>query len=161
VKSPNIDHGIVWRLSTAIVLALAALALFLLHGTQKTGVSFPAEQEARPLMVQVDREIDTILARLKIQKEWIRKSEVAISGTTLTRTERKIMIPPDLLPVQVNLALSTMARKYNGRAIASENSRENSVSIHLEFRGMIMETVILKPDPRLKRSTPGEPSTTI
>ena len=61
------------------------------------------------------------------------------------------MIPPDVLPVQLNQALNSMARRYHGRAIASENLKENSVTIHIELEGYIVETIILRPSPELRR----------
>jgi len=161
VNTKHFDRGLVWRVLAAGALALAALGLFLIHRTRSSETAISREVESQPLMAQVDRDVDTVLARFGIQKEWIRKSQLPIAGSTLTRIERKITVPPEILAVQVNLALSRMVKKYDGRVVASENSRENTVSIHLEFHGIILETLTLKPDPRLRRGTSAETAPTI
>jgi len=39
----------------------------------------------------------------------------------------------------MNAAFNTMAKRYNGRAVASENLKENYVTIHIETGGSIVQ----------------------
>ncbi len=150
----RLDWGMVFRVITAVLLAGAAFGLFLLNRAgQKEEILQPREvqKDLSSVAAEMDQQVDTILARFKIEKSWSRKQRVAIPGTGLYRTERRVLIPPDVQPVQMNVAFNRMARKYDGRAIASENIKENLVTIHIELEQYIIQTIILKPVKDLKR----------
>jgi len=148
------EKGVVFRFLISLALACSALVLFLVN---RTALVKPPEQRQRAvkeIVADVDREVDSVLARFHLEKEWIRKKQISIPNSSIHRTERKIMIPADVLPVQINVALNSMARRYNGRAVASENLKENSVTIHVELEGYIVQTIILRPAPEAKRPAP-------
>src|SRR5437016_1368142 len=136
------------RLGASIMLALAALGLFLLNRSTFTGGSSEVSAE---VAADVDREVDSVLARFNIEKGWVKK--IPIPNGRGSRIERRVGMPSRLMgsTVQMNVAFSSMARKYHGRAIASENLRENSVTIHIEMDGFIVQTIIFKTNPALNR----------
>ncbi len=154
-----IDKGTLGRLVIAGLLALVALVLFLLpreHGPAPPTAEEPAiDSELLQRAAQLDRDIDTVLARFGIEPEWVRKREIPLPGKELVRWERRVAIPPDMLPIQLNLAFNAVAKRYNGRAIASENSKDNSVTIHVELDGLILQSIILKPSSQLQRPARG------
>ena len=115
------------------------------------------QRSVQEIVADVDREVDTVMAHFRIERKWIRKQLIPIPNAEISRTERRIMIPPDVLPVQMNQALNSMARRYHGRAIASENLKENSVTIHIELEGYIVETIILRPSPELRPAGAARP----
>ncbi len=140
----------------AVVLALAALALFLLPHSR--GPSPPSSGEDEPrhvdreIAARLDHDIDTVLGRFGIEQEWVRKREVPLPGKEVSRWERRVAIPPDMIPIQMNLAFSALAKRYHGRAVASENSKDNTVTIHMELGGLILQTIILRPNSQLQRT---------
>src|SRR5271169_7089689 len=148
----NFDKGIIFRFLLSLVLAAAALGLFLMSRAKITQPVAKNEKDFSSLTLQLDRDVDTVLSHFKIQKEWSRKLQVPIPNSTLNRVERRVLIPPDVLPIQMNLVLNRMAKKYNGRAVASENLKENTITIHIEVEGTILETIVLKTDAHLKKN---------
>ena len=139
----------IFRFIIAVVLALAAIGLFWMNRSAVIKSTEPPKKDFSELLARVDRDVDTVLARFNIEKEWMKKRE--IPGSFVGRIERRVLIPPDVQSVQINLALNTMVRRYGGRAIASENLKENTIAIHIEFEGYILESLILKPSKELKR----------
>lgn len=115
-----------------------------MNRTTLTLPTVPTQEQITKTLAQLDRDVDTVLAHFGIEQKWIKKQQVAVLNSNFVRTERRVMIPPDVLSVQVNLALNTMARRYNGRAIATENLKENTVTIHLKIENQIVQTVVLK-----------------
>jgi hypothetical protein len=143
----TMTRGVLVRVVISVALAAGALTLFLL---QRSEVAPPPEvrvRNVREMVGAIDREVDTVLARFQLTGRAIRKSVVPIPNTDLGRTERRVLTPPGFVPVQLNQALNAMARRYAGRAVASENLKENMVTIHIELEGYIIETIVLRPDP--------------
>ena len=151
------DKGVFVRLLVSAALAAGALSLFLVHRATLVQPPEVRQRTVREIVADVDREVDTVLAHFQIEKRWIRKQQIPIPNAEISRTERRVLIPPDVLPVQMNQVLNAMARRYHGRAIASENLKENSVTIHIELEGYIVQTIILKPSPELRREAEKEP----
>ena len=147
----GMTRGVLVRVVLSLALASGALVLFLL---QRSEVAPPQEvrvRNVREMVGAIDREVDTVLARFALSGRAVRKSVVPIPNTELGRTERRVLTPPGFIPVQLNQALNAMARRYAGRAVASENLKENMVTIHIELEGYIIETIILRPDPAQRR----------
>ena len=152
----KLGSGVLLRVLLSVMLAGAALTLFLMHRATLDRPPEVRQHNVRDIVADVDREVDTVLVHFRIEKRWIRKEQIPIPNAEISRTERRVTIPPDVIPVQLNQALNTMARRYNGRAIASENLKENSVTIHIELEGYIVQTIILKPTPDLRRDGAGK-----
>jgi hypothetical protein len=148
---PGLARGILVRVIISVGLAAAALTLFLLQRSHLERPPEVRQRNVREMVAAIDREVDTVLVRFRIEPRWVRKSQVPIPNAEISRTERRILTPPELVPVQMNQVLNAMARRYAGRAIASENLKENSVTIHIELEGYIVQTLILKPNPELRR----------
>ena len=151
------DKGILIRVALAIVLACVALGVFLLNqrffGTHPEAAEVKERNEDLSAMLgSMDRAVDSVLTRFGIEKEWIRKRQIPLEKVNLMRTERRVAIPMNILPITLNLALNTAAKRYDGRAIASENLKENTVTIHIELKGYIIQTIIVKPTRELRRS---------
>lgn len=155
----NIDRGIMVRSVLAIFLAALALAFFLSQGENRSPVieqpasnSNPAAGHAdwRVDLPLIDHQVDSILTAFGIQKTRMKRKQYPVPDANFSRIERKVDVPPDFLPVELNAALNAMAHAYNGRAIASENLREHITTIHIELNGYIIETLALSPKLSLK-----------
>ena len=149
----GLDKSIIFRFFFILVLVGAAIGLFLANQTQRTKPSEQSQQNLTSVVKEIDQQVDTVLVKFRIEKKWCRKKEVVIPGSNQFRIERKVMIPPDIIPVQINRALNLMAQRYGGRAIGSENLKENTVTIHLKLEDYIIETIILKTSRDLKRAS--------
>jgi hypothetical protein len=148
-----LDKKMLTRLGVSLMLAVAALGMFIMsRSTLKRPVEVPKKELSKTVAADIDRDVEAVLAKFKIERGWIRKSAIPLPNTTVIRIERRVAIPTDVVPLQMNVALNNMAKQYNGRAIASENVKENSVTIHIEMDGYVVQTIILKTDPDLKRS---------
>jgi len=147
------DKSIFFRFFIILVMAGTAVGLSVLN---QSAASAPSAQTHKDISItarEIDRQVDSVLIQFRIDKKWCRKRNVEIPGTNLNRVERKVLIPPEIIPVQMNQALNMMAQRYGGRAIGSENLRENSVTIHIKLEGYIIQTIILKTSKDLKRTT--------
>ena len=150
-RIPKIERTLLIRLGVSLVLAAAALSLFLMSRSAISTIERSKQALSPSLVASIDREIDSILSQFKIEKGWMRKNSFPIPNTIVYRIERRIAIPPSVQAVQMNVAMNAMAKRHNGRAVASENLKENSVTIHIEMQGYIVQTIILKTNPDLKR----------
>ena len=138
------DKSIIFRFFFILVLVGAAIGLFFANQTQRTKPSELSQQNLASVVKEINQQVDTVFAKFRIEKKWCRKKEVVIPGSNQFRIERKVMIPPDIIPVQINRALNLMAQRYGGRAIGSENLKENTVTIHIKLEDYIIETIVLK-----------------
>jgi hypothetical protein len=159
--------GILARLILSVLLAVTALAIFLISRKNLSDQQPPqAESPSRLAEISsmagdLDREVDSVLSRFGVETDWIQKRQIALPNSSLQRIERRIAIPRDIVPVQLNQALNLMAKRYHARAIASENLRENTVTIHIEVEGIVTQTLILKPNSQLERRIRKIPSTNV
>jgi hypothetical protein len=150
----KIGSSIIVRVVVSVVLAAGAVGLFLLQRPKPLPPQPKVRTERsdwRTSLPEIDRDIDTILSHYGIEKSFCKKKQYPIPGAQISRIERKIELPIDIIPVQLNQVLNAMVHNYDGRAIASENTREHLVTIHLEINGYIIQTLILHPNASLKR----------
>ena len=148
----SFDKSIIFRFFIILIMVSITVGLFQVNQSSATTPSGQAHQNISNAANEIDQQVDSVLAQFHIEKSWCRKKEVSIPGTSLNRVERKVLIPPDIIPVQMNQAFNLMAQRYGGRAIGSENLRENSVTIHIKLEGYIIQTIILKTSRDLKRT---------
>lgn len=149
----TLERTLLIRLGVSLLLAAAALGLFWVSRSGFSSTPHPEKHElTQSLANDLDHEVDSVLARFKIEKAWVRKSSTPLSNGSFARIVRRVAIPRDVVTVQMNVAFNSMAKKYNGRAVASENLKDNSVTIHIEMQGYIVQTIILKTNPALKRA---------
>jgi hypothetical protein len=149
----TVHRGIIVRVAVAITMAIVALSLFVLNrGMPPEVVPDPVRLDNSGMLEEIDHAIDRILFEFAIDTANVKKKAIPIPDTDRLRIERRVTIPESLAPIAVNAALNTMAHKYNGRAIASENLRENTVTVHIELHGYLVQTIILKPSPNPKRA---------
>lgn len=144
------DTSTIVRISLSVFLAGAAAFLFTLNREE----SAERPEEFEPGFVlsvqQIDKEIDGILENFGVEKTWVKKKEIGGRNSQFARIERRVLIPPTIIPVLVNHEFNMLARRYQGRAIATENIRDNIVTIHILLHRTIIQTVILKINPDMK-----------
>ena len=141
--SLRFEKGIFFRLLLAAALGCAAVGLFLLDRTRTDEASRP---DFAATLQAVDHEVDSVLAQFGIEQGGIRKRRITIPSEGVVRVERRIAIPASFVPVLLNAALNAMAHRYDGRAIATEDLKQSSVTVYIEVQKVIVQTIILKTD---------------
>ena len=148
----HFEKPIIFRILLSVVLAGAAVALFILNRSTFEKPQVQSKEDFRVTLAKVDREVDTLLVRFGVDRSWITRKQIVSPNLPLARIERRVFIPPSLASVQMNVALNLMAKRFNGRAVATENLKENSVTIHIELEQQIVQTIILIVKTDLKRT---------
>jgi hypothetical protein len=148
--------GLVLKVGGSVLVAGIVAALFLLgrpagppaggDGGQATDPGARTDRTAA--IALIDAQIDTVLGRFGVVPATVKKHSFSIPEENFTRTERLVPLPDSVAPVSVNAALNDMARRHGGRAVASENPRLGTVTIHIEVGGAVVHSVILKKIPR-------------
>ncbi len=143
------------RLLLSVTLAVIAVGLFILN--REAEVKTPAELEREFILSSsaIDKEVDLVLDQFGIEKTWVRKREISDPGGRFRRVERRVAVPPDVLPAMLNRELNSLARRFRGRAVATENLKENSVTIQIILQQTVIQTVIVKVNPEIDRKEPG------
>ncbi len=141
----HIDKYLYFRILLIVVLLAGTGYLYYFFHARETVSTRNITRNPAGAASEIDRQVDTVLAHFGIAPEWIRKKSVQVAGSEFQRVERRVLIPMNVPPIQVNMAFNALARKYGGRAIGSENTKENTVTIHLDLNGTVLQSIILKP----------------
>ncbi len=134
------------RVAGSVLVAGTLLTLFLLGRDPAPPSAAPASGPAvrNAAIAALDLEIDSVLAGFHIDPGAVRKRSHDLPDEGFTRTERFVSIPDSIVPVSVNAALNVAARRHHARAVASENLKLRTVTIHIELDGAVIHTVILR-----------------
>ncbi len=131
---------------------LAACSLVLLMANQVTDTiekkSLRKEQQARPLLQDINQVVDTLLDRYRIAPKWVNSWGVFSRDRRFIREERRAYVPPRFISVDFNHDLSRELAKYDVRVVGTERTKEMSVSMHMIHNGMVVESItfVLKRD---------------
>lgn len=114
------------------------------------------EKEILPVLpryteAELDSAVEGVLEKFDIDQSWIKQSEVQVPGSSTKRIERRVVIPTDLALVVMNVEFKKMAARFNLNATATEDTKENTVTIHIHENKLILQTIVLKPTQNLKR----------
>jgi len=137
------------RLSASVVLACLAVALFILNREEQVKAPQELQREFLVSARAIDKGVDDILDRFGVEKTWIRKKQLT-ADERFTRVERRVVIPPSIIPAMVNREMNLLAHRFQGRAVATENLRENTVTIQIILDRSVIQTVILKIDQNIQ-----------
>ncbi|MDI6765285.1 MAG: hypothetical protein QME52_00410 [Bacteroidota bacterium] len=138
------DKSVIFRFLIIALLAILAIVLFAATTQRQIDKIEKLHRDLSAIATEIDAEVDSILSQFHVELKKVRKRTFTIPNTNLNRIERRVTIPKDVDPLHINQALNLMAQKYDGRAIGSENLKENTVTIHIKLDGYILETLILK-----------------
>lgn len=125
------------------MLAVCSLVLFMANRvTEKIEKkSALKEAQARPMLQRVNGAVDTLLERYRIEDRWIKSWSVFTPARKFIREERRIYVPPRFISLDFNHDLSDMLSQYDVRVVATERTKESTVSMHVINDGMIIESL--------------------
>jgi hypothetical protein len=138
------DHRVIGtRTWIAVLLGVGAAALFVLDSV------LPAPQTdftARPLPVrpdlkQVNELVDTLFATYGIRRPWVRSWQVHTPDRKFVRIQRRVYVPPEFVSPSFNLELNRRLAEYGARAIATERTKENTVTMHIMKDRTVVESI--------------------
>ena len=146
----DLPEGIQRRLIVAGLLVIGALIL--IPATRladrsgklekaRRGSSRQIVHASQSVQKEIDAVIDTLLARYRIEKEWVKSWQVQIPEKGFRRSERRVFVPPDFISLSFNLDLNRMLADCGARAIASERTKESIVTMHVVKEGTVLETL--------------------
>jgi hypothetical protein len=138
------DRGIVTRIVVSVLLAAAAVSLYVFSSQTTIPPPRAAECDFASVLDSIDKQVDAVLASYGVEPSSVKRKEFVEPEERFVRVERRVLIPPTVIPATVNRDLNLLARQYRGRAVATENLRENSVTIHILVQENVVQTVILK-----------------
>ena len=132
------------------MLVVSALVLFMANRVtekieQKSSLR---EVQLRPLLQQVNEVVDTLLDRFQVDRKWVTSWNVFTRDKRFIRQERRVYVPSKFVSLDFNHDLARGLSPYGVRVIASERTREMSVSMHMIHEGMVIESItfVLKRD---------------
>jgi hypothetical protein len=92
--------------------------------------------------------IDTVLARHGIPRSAVRIWRVQAPDRRLLRVERRIAVPPEFVSVRFTHDLSLAVAPFGARAVATERTRENTVTVHIRKDGVVLQSLALVTTPK-------------
>lgn len=132
------------------MLVVSALVLFMANRVtekieQKSSLR---EVQLRPLLQQVNEVVDTLLDRFQVDRKWVTSWNVFARDKGFIRQERRVYVPSKFVSLDFNHDLARELAPYGVRVIASERTREMSVSMHMIHERMVIESItfVLKRD---------------
>ena len=136
-------RGTLMKSGGAVILAGATLVVFLMERRRDPPPGpAPAPQPAEAI-ARLDAGIDTVLSRFGMGPGAVKKRVIELPGGLFTRTERRAEVPDSVALVSVNAALNAMAGLHGARAVASEEPKFRTVTVHIELGGTVVHTIVL------------------
>ena len=141
--SAKMSNAIRWRLVAVGMLAVSSLVLFMASRVSEKTEKKSAlkEVQARPLLAQVNSVIDTLFDRYQIDPKWVKTWNVFTPGKKFIREERRVYVPPRFISLDFNHDLSRTLADYGVQVVATERTKESTVSMHILNDGMIIESI--------------------
>lgn len=137
------SNAIRWRLVVVAMLAVGSLLLFMANRITEKIERKAAQKvtQARPLLASVNEVIDTLLERYRIERTWIKSWSVLTPSRKFIREERRVYVPPRFISLDFNHDLSRELAKYDLHVVATERTKESTVSMHIINDRMIIESI--------------------
>jgi hypothetical protein len=132
------------RLMILGALALAAVVLLLaLRVRDKVEArTLMSEAAARPVLVEIDARVDSLLDRHDIKQEWRKSWTVTNPAKKFIRKERRIFVPARFVSLDFNHELSRELSGLHARLVATERTRESTVTMHILVDETIIESLV-------------------
>jgi hypothetical protein len=125
------------------MLAVGSLVLFMANRVNDKIDLKNARKETqfRPLLGQVNKVIDTLLERHQVDIKWVKSWSVFAPGKKFIRVERRVYVPPRFISLDFNHDLGRELARFDLRVVATERTKESTVSMHIINNGMVIESI--------------------
>jgi hypothetical protein len=99
------------------------------------------EQDWRTALPMIDADVESLLTRHGVALKKLKKKYFDVPDAQFSRVERTAEMWPDFASILVNQELNDLAAKRGARGVATENTLNHSIAMHVEFHGYVVETV--------------------
>jgi hypothetical protein len=130
-----------WKIGLIVVLAVVAAVL---TGLQMTGMG-----AGRPAVnpEEIGRTVEQVLAERRGETAGSRLWKVRFTGTTFTRTEQRVTVPREFDTIEFNHVLGTRLAPLGANVVATERTKEATVTMHVVAGGATIYSLSLVTDP--------------
>ncbi len=132
------------RLLLAGALAGVSLLLFGIQALDPSAGSGSAgAADRRNVQQQVATAIDTLLGSHGIDPREARVWTAPGPGKTSGRVEERVIVPPSFVSLDFNHRLNLALAPLGAHVVATERTRENTVTMHIVSNGKTIRSLIL------------------
>ena len=85
--------------------------------------------------------VDSLFTCYQIDRRTVKSWYVQTPDKRNIRLERRVMVPADFLSMNFNLDLNRMVSEYGARAMATERTKESTVTVHIIKDKMIVQSI--------------------
>lgn len=137
-----------YRVRVIIIASLAACAVCLwgierFAGPRQSTMS-PAQE--RGTEAKLAAAVDTLLTRYGIDRSVVKTWRPMAAGRPTGRVESRAPVGAGFLSLQFNHDLNIMLEELGARVIATERTKENSVTLHIVRGGTTVRSITLVTD---------------
>jgi hypothetical protein len=138
-----LSEGVRWRIVAVAMLAVGAFVLFMSNRVSEKIEKRAAAKlvQAQPALKQIDAAVDALLDRYLIDPKWRKSWRVLTPNRRFIRQERRILVPSEFISLDFNHNLSRALAKLDARVVATERTKESTVTMHVLKDGMIVESI--------------------
>jgi hypothetical protein len=130
-----------WKIRLIVFLAVVAAVLAGLHLTGIRARAAAASPE------EIARTVDQAVAERRGETAGSRVWKVRFPGTTFTRTEQRVMVPREFDTIEFNHALVMRLAPLGANVVATERTKEATVTMHVVAGGATVYSLSLVTDP--------------
>jgi hypothetical protein len=104
----------------------------------------PPEQPAdrRKAEAEIARAVDTVLARHGVTPKERHRWAPQVGGTAAPRIAERVQVAPNFPSVGFNKELSDRVRPFGAHVVATERTRESTVTYHIVRGGVTLRSVM-------------------
>jgi len=143
---PVLSPGLRRRLVIASGLALCALALTAAALMTAGNARAESPGARRAAGAGIARTIDSLYTIYGIDRGLVRTWKATAAGEPTGRIEEKIPVGPGFRSLEFNHALASGIAPFGAEVVATERSKENSVTMHIVCGGMTVRSLSFVPD---------------
>jgi len=133
-----------WRLVAAILLGICAIAL----GTAQLmeGPDTRTQRWVRPTDARISAILDSLYGRFDIDRSTIRSLTAKAAGVSTGRREQRVYVGKGFDAIEFNVALGRALSETGAHVVASEQSRDAAVTMHIVSSGSTIWSVSFVPE---------------
>jgi hypothetical protein len=135
-----------WKLAAGGILVLLAAGLVAADRMLEP----PAQEAPLPVAAarreggSIDAVIDSLLVRSHVDLRTVKSWTVRTADREVLRRESRIDVPPSFLSLVFNHDLHNRVLPFGARVVATEHSREQTVTMHVRKDGLVIRTLIFR-----------------
>jgi hypothetical protein len=148
MSAPPIERPLKLRLILAGVLALCAITLA--AAERLVGTRGPQEETAgarQAAEARIGATLDSLLLRYDVSRGEVRVWRPTVAGKPAARLDSRVLVGPGFLSVNFNHDLNRRLAGTGAHVVATERSKDRTVTMHIVRGGATMRSIAFVTDP--------------